>query len=94
NYAINNNFRNNDSFEVLFNTCFRLSCLEKGFIKIFFKFLNFSELEDYKEDKHLIKSLTLIYNSVRKRFQILAQYRPPLMMISLISYFFFIWIKF
>ncbi len=87
NFANNINFRNNDSFEIFFNTNYKFSSFKRSFIKTFFKFLNFSELEYYNEDKHLVKSLILIYNSARRRIQILVQYRPPLIFISLISYF-------
>jgi hypothetical protein len=96
NYVNNINFRNNDSFEILFNTNYNFSRFKRKFIKIFYKFLNFSVLEYYNEDKHLVKNLNLIYNNTRKRIQILVQYRPPLIFICLISYFavLYIWIYF
>lgn len=87
NFVNNISFRNNDSFEIFFNSNYKYSSFKRNFIKTFFKFLNFSELEYYNEEKHLVKSLILIYNNVRRRIQILVEYKPPLIFIIIISYF-------
>lgn len=96
NYVNNINFRNHDSFEIIFNTNFNSSRFKRSFMRTFYKFLNISELDYYNEDKHCVKSLNLIYNYTRKRIQILVQYRPPLIFICFISYFtvLYIWIYF
>lgn len=66
---------------------FNFSILQKIYLKLFYKFFNFSELRNYKEEKYVIKSLNLIFNEKNNKLQILCQFRPPLIPIIIISYY-------
>ena len=85
NLVNNSSLKKGFSFFLIFNTHSNISVIKKSFIKSFYKFHNFSELEDYREEKSLIKSLNLVYNVEVNKFQILCQNRPPLIIIIILS---------
>ncbi len=60
------------------------------FLKIFYRFLDFSQINKYSGTKLQMKSLTLFYNKEREKFQFLAQIRPPIAVLIFISYDFLI----
>jgi Flp pilus assembly protein protease CpaA len=66
---------------------FNIPTFQKIYINMVYRFINYSELSNYKEEKFLIKSLYLIYNGENEKIQILCQSRPPLILIIIISYY-------
>jgi len=80
------------SYELLFDFYLKLSVLKRFYLRIFYKFIYLSDLILYNGDKTFIKSLILVYNESKKKFQILAQYRPPNVVILLISFFLLIFV--
>jgi len=93
NLILNNNFRDSSSFILFFNLNLNLSTLKKTYLRSFYKFFDYSDLSDYIEKKFLIKSLNLIYNFKKKKFQILGQIRPPLIMFVILSYYIIFFLK-
>lgn len=87
NLIFNNIFGDGCSFILFFNLNFKLSIFKKVFFKCFYKFFNYVDLGDYLERKHYIKSLYLIYNFNKNKFQILCQIRPPLIVLIILSYY-------
>lgn len=88
NYFLNKFLKNNCSFITLFNSNPKYSNCQKFYIKCFFKFLDYSKLSMYEEEKSICKSFYLIYNSTKKKFQILVQIRPPLIILIILTYLF------
>lgn len=88
NLIINSVKKNSYSFQIFFNSHFKISILKKLFIKLFYKFLNLSKLKDFNGDKIFIDTLFIIYNNQKRELQILTLYRPPLILICIISYYF------
>ena len=85
---INNNFlKKIFPFLLIFNVNSKISILKKVYIKSFYRFYNYSELGNYMEGKYLIKSLNLIYNARKNKFQTLCQIRPPLIITIIPSYY-------
>lgn len=64
----------------------KYSGFKKIYIKSAYKFLNYTNLSEYKEEKLLLKSNLLIFNIRRSKFQILVQYRPPLILLIALTY--------
>jgi Flp pilus assembly protein protease CpaA len=87
NFTLNNRPRKNISFLLIFNTYSIISFARKSYIKGFFKFKNFSELDFHMEEKSLVKSLYLVYNAEINKFQLLCQSRLPLILPIIISYY-------
>ena len=87
NYLQNSLLKEKDSFIIFFNSTIKLSVIERIFIKGFFKFSNFINSDDSWAEKNLLKSLFLIYNSGKNKTQILIQFRPPLIILVILSYF-------
>lgn len=87
NLILNNIFGDGFSFILYFNLKFKLSIFKKAYLKSFYRFFNYSDLCDYIERQHYIKSLNLIYNFKKNKFQILCQIRPPLMVFIFLSYY-------
>lgn len=56
------------------------------FLKLFYGFMDFSQINKHSGAKFQIKSLTLFYNEEREKFQFLAQIRPPIAVLIFISY--------
>lgn len=88
NYALNNLLHDKHSFTLLFDTTSESSTLKKLFIKGFYKFYNYSDLSHYEEKKYHLKSISMVYNCKKNCFQLLCQYRAPLIPIIAISYYF------
>ena len=89
----NNFFKVNYSFVVFFSSSRKISRFKKFYIKMFYKFINYSELSDLRREKYQIKFYLLIYNNRIKKIQILSQFRPPLILIIAISYYILIYLK-
>lgn len=87
NWLNNNLLKNTYSFLLFFNTNSEISIFKREFIKMFYKFFNYSEIGDYVEGKYLIKSLSLIYNIKKNKFQTLCQIRPPLIITIILTYY-------
>ncbi|MFX1280905.1 MAG: hypothetical protein ACFFA3_16135 [Promethearchaeota archaeon] len=86
---INNyNSKRHYSFFLYYNLNTTITGNKKLFINTFYKFINYSELEVYNEEKSLIKSLDLVYNVKLNKIQILCQIRPPLIVDIILSYYF------
>jgi Flp pilus assembly protein protease CpaA len=79
---------NRYSFEILFVYYLNTTVFKEVFFKTFFIFLNFKEVKEKKENRYQIISYYLIYNNNNNIFQILAHYRPPLVVACLFSYYF------
>jgi len=88
NYTSNVIGVNRFSFEMLFVYYLNTTVFKKVFIKSFFTFLNFKEIKEKKENRYQLIPYYLIYNNVNNKFQILAHYRPPLVIQCLFSYYF------
>jgi len=86
-------FGDSFSFILFFNLNLKLSILKKTYLRSFYKFFDYSDLSDYIEKKYLIKSLNLIYNFKKNKFQILCQIRPPLIMFVILSYYIVFFLK-
>jgi hypothetical protein len=56
------------------------------FLKLFYRFTDFSQINEYSDAKLQMKALTLFYNEKREKFQFLAQVRPPIAVLIFISY--------
>jgi Flp pilus assembly protein protease CpaA len=87
NLIFNSIFGDNFSFNLFFNLNIKLSTFKKAYFKSFYRFFNYSDLYDYIERKYYIKSLNLLYNFKKKKFQILCQIRPPLIVLIILSYY-------
>jgi Flp pilus assembly protein protease CpaA len=71
----------NNTPEMLYSLQERFTFSHKVFIMVFFRFLDFSQITNCQNNKYIIKSLNLLYNRKKEKFQILAQYRPPLVIL-------------
>lgn len=74
------------SYEILFNFYIKLSKLKKIYLKTFYKFLLYSDLETYNGSKSVINNFFLVYNESKRKFQILAYFRPPNVVILMFSF--------
>ena len=81
NYLFNNFLSNNNSYDMIYSLEENVSFLHKVFIITFYKFLDFSQINRYTNEKFVLKSLNLFYNKNKGKFQILTQYRPPLVIL-------------
>ena len=81
NFLFNNFLLNNNSYDMIYSLKENISFLQKVFIITFYKFLDFSQINRYTNEKFVLKSLNLFYNKNKGRFQILTQYRPPLVIL-------------
>jgi hypothetical protein len=89
-YLITHNLTNMNVFEMLFIENENFSKIQKIFIEIFYKFIDFSQLNKSTGEKYLLKSLILFYNNKTEKFQFLTQYRPPIVILIFFSYNFLI----
>ena len=81
NYLFNNFLSNNNSYDMIYSLEENFSFLHRVFIITFYKFLDFSQINRYTNEKFVLKSLNLFYNKNKGKFQILTQYRPPLVIL-------------
>jgi len=86
NFTLNSLFKNNCSFHIFFDLDVNFTFFKKFYVKSFYKFLNYSKLSECKEEKIILKSISLIFNNRKKKFQILIQFRPPLILMIILTY--------
>jgi Flp pilus assembly protein protease CpaA len=82
----------NFSFLIYYYSNLKITCIKRFFIKTFYKFINYSKLGEYNENKSLIKSLDLVYNIELNKIQMMCQIRPPLIVIVMLSYYVIIYL--
>jgi hypothetical protein len=78
--------KNKKIFDNLFISILEISSMKKIYIRTFYKYLDYSELYKYRKEKILLKSIFLLFNSNKYKFQVLVQFRPPLILLIIISY--------
>jgi len=81
-----NRFLTKSHHDMLYALNEKISYPRGVFLKLFYRFLDFSQINKYSDTKLQMKSLTLFYNEEREKFQFLAQIRPPIAVLILISY--------
>jgi len=64
----------------------KISHPREVFLKLFYRFIDISQIKKYSDAKLQINTLTLFYNEERERFQFLAQIRPPIVVLIFITY--------
>jgi Flp pilus assembly protein protease CpaA len=84
-YLFINIFSGNNSYDMIYSSGEDLTLFYKFFIMLFYKFLNFSQRSKYADEKFILKSLNLFYNEKKERFQILTQFRPPLVVLIFLT---------
>ena len=90
NYTKNRFNTSNRSFDIIFMTNKEISRLEKVFIKSFYSFSEFKNMDVYEQSKLRLASIDLIFNWKRGNLLILTQNRPPLVLAFFISFNFLI----
>jgi len=93
NYLNNNFTKNSSSFDILFNLGIKVSIFKKVFIKMAYNFFYFSKIINYQGIKKLIRSKFIIYNSRTNKLQYLAQYKLPIILYCILSYYFLLFLK-
>jgi len=93
NFLINHIMKNSYSFEILFSYNIKISVFKRFYLKMFFRFFNLSEIIAYQGYKKSIKSQTIFYNSIKKKLQLFAQYKPPLVLMCILSYYTIFFLK-
>ena len=81
------NVNNKISFKTIFDFYLDETVLKKAFIRIFYSFLNVSELENKNRNKYQIVASFIVYNNKSNKFQIMVQYRAPMVVVCIISYY-------
>lgn len=87
NLIINNYIKTRIPFILFFSINGNFSIFQKNYMKFFYKFRNYSEIRNYSERKYYIKSLNLIFDDKKNKFQVLCQIRPPLIVFIILSYY-------
>jgi Flp pilus assembly protein protease CpaA len=90
NYLFNRFLTKSHSYNMLHALNEKISYSREIFLKLFYRFMDFSQINKYSDTKLQIKSLTLFYNKEREKFQFFAQIRPPIAVLIFISYDFLI----
>ncbi|NVM43611.1 MAG: prepilin peptidase [Candidatus Lokiarchaeota archaeon] len=85
NFLLNNGLSGNNSYDMIHGLKEKLPILHKIFIILFYKFLDFSQINSYTDEKFILKSLNLFFNEKKEKFQILTQFRPPLVILILLT---------
>lgn len=75
----------NNSYNMIYSLKENFSYLRKIFIKFFYRFLDFSHLNRYKDEKFVIRSLNLFFNEKKEKFQVLAQFKPPVVILIFLT---------
>ncbi|TFG03610.1 MAG: hypothetical protein EU542_01455 [Promethearchaeota archaeon] len=88
NFINNFIFRNKSSFKQFFIINNNFSKLEQLYFILFYRFSNYSELDLSNKYKIAIRDINLFFNFKHEKFQILTQYRPPLIIIIILLYYF------
>lgn len=81
----NNILSKNNSCDMINGLYENITLSNKIFIILFYKFLDFSQISKYTNEKFVLKSLNLFFNIKKERFQILTQFRPPLVILIFIT---------
>jgi len=89
-YLITHNLTNKNVYEMFFSENKNFSKIQKIFIEIFYKFIDFSQLNKSTGEKYLLKSVILFYSNKTESFQFLTQYRPPIVFLIFFVYNFLI----
>ena len=90
NYLFTRIFTKSHPYNMVFTLNEKISYPRGAFLKLFYRFLDFSQIKKYSNNKLQMRSLTLFYNEKREKFQFFAQIRPPIAVIIFISYDFLI----
>jgi hypothetical protein len=85
-FSLNNLTKNYLSFNILFISSLHFSRIKKFYFKCFYEYLDYSKFTQYNEKKSLLKSIILVFNYEKNEFQVLVQYRPPLIFLIILSY--------
>lgn len=85
-YLVTHNLTNLNVYEMLFSENEDFSKIQKIFIEIFYKFIDFSQLNKSTGEKYLLKSLILFFNKKTENFKFLTQYRPPIVILIFFVY--------
>ncbi len=85
NFLLNNGLSGNNSYDMIHGLEEKLPIPHKVFIILFYKFLDFSQINSYTDEKFILKSLNLFFNEKKEKFQILTQFRPPLAILILLT---------
>lgn len=78
--------KSRDLFLFFFINYSKTTKIKKFYFITSYIFINFSKLECLNPDKYHIDKLFIIYNEKSKNLQLLAQYRPPLVIFCMLSY--------
>lgn len=85
--SLTNTFtKNSFAFNFLFAIDPKISILKRFYFKMFYNFKSSTKIRDFQNKKYLIISSSIIYNFTNRKFQILIQYRIPLVLFLLLSY--------
>lgn len=76
----------NYAFQILFNFYLKISNFKKAYIKAFYKIFALTELRNTDLDKINLSNFFIIYDYKKRQFQIIIQYRIPLIIDIVISY--------
>jgi Flp pilus assembly protein protease CpaA len=84
-YLFNSNLTKNSSYNMILGLNENLKPSHKIFIILFYKFLDYSRIRKYTDEKFILKSLNLYFSHKKEKFQILTQFRPPLVILILFT---------
>ena len=90
NYLFNCILTKSHPYNMLFALNEKISYPRGAFLKLFYRFLDFSQIKKYSNTKLQMRALALFYNGEREKFQFLAQIRPPIAVLIFFSYDFLI----
>jgi len=93
NLLYNSCFSNSFSFKILFAINQNISALKQIYFKIFCNFTILAKIYDYEDNKKIMVCSYMIYNIYKNRFQSLVQYRMPLVLIIMFSYYLVIFLN-
>lgn len=93
NLLYNSFFNNSISFEILFAINQNISTLKQIYLKIFCNFTILAKIYNFEDNKKIMIYSYIIYNIYRNRFQSLVQYRIPLVLIIMFSYYLVIFLN-
>jgi len=74
-----------NSYSMMYCLNENFSVLRKIFVKICYRFLDFSHLNRYKNEKFVLRSLNLFYNEKKEKFQVLTQFKPPVVILIFLT---------
>ena len=90
NYVFNRFLTKSRSFNMMYALNEGISHPRGVFLKLFYKFLDFSQINKYSDAKLQMKTLALFYNKEKEKFQFFAQIRPPVAVLIFLSYDFLV----